>query len=180
MPARPTLTELLHRLRLLIGDPDSDSRQFTDEELQDFLDSQRTDHRLRRLQPLPDISNDSGPGEQTFTAFPWTNWEPDAVLRDAYHEPLTPVNADWRRGFWTFSNAPREPVTITGKTFDIYAAGADALEVWAARIKLEYDLRTADYEHPRMQRLQAMLLLADRLRHRQRPVRAVLRRNDLC
>lgn len=180
MPVRPTMSDLIQRLRLLIHDPAGTDQTFSDEELQGFLDARRTDHLYRRLTALYTVGPDFTPQILAATSMPVGDWEEGAVLTGPDYVPISPATADYRRGIWTFSAHQPEPIRITGRTFDLAAAGADALEAWAARLKAEYDFRTADYEFEGNQRVAGILRLAAALRCRQKPRTVTMMRSDQC
>lgn len=180
MAARETMADLIGRLRLMIADPSGDGQTFGDEELQEFLDARRTEHRYRRLEPLPTI----GPGGAvTYAAYHSGgahDWEEDGALYGPDFGEVEPERSDWRRGRWEFAENQPAPVYINGKTYDLAAAGADALEAWAAKLKAEYDIRAGDQTFERSAQIQQTLAMATALRRRQRAGPATWRRSDLC
>lgn len=176
---RPTMSELVQQLRLLIGDPAGDQQTFTDEELQTFLDARRADHRYRRLRALYSIEQGLSVSILAYSSGPLTDWEADAALFGPDFARLQPSTSDWHSGIWTFAIHQPEPVRIVGRTYDLAGSAADVLETWAARLKGEYDLRTSDYEFQRMDRIEAMIRLAGALRARQKPRRLAWHRSDM-
>lgn len=180
MSVRPSMTDLIARLRLLIGDPAGAAQTWTDEDLQTFLDTHRVEHRYRRLRALYSIAPDLSVSILAYSSGPLTDWEADGALFGPDFDPLSPDTSDWRNGIWTFMTHQPEPVRIVGRTYDLAGSAADVLEAWAARLKAEYDMRTADYEMERMDRVDAMMRLAAAMRSRQKPRQLAWHRSDLC
>lgn len=193
MAARDTMTELIARLRLLIGDPSGDDQAFSDEELQSLLDSRRTDHRYLELTPLATVDEGGAVRFLEYAALirsEWRHgmgvgegigdWEDDAKLYGPDYAEVEPASSDWARGRWTFEAHQPAQVTIVGSTYDLSAAGADALEMWAARVKSEYDIRAGDHTMARGMQATRMLALAAQLRRRRRlPIGRIIR-SDAC
>lgn len=170
MAARDSMTYLIAAVRLLIGDPAGADAQFTDDELQAFLDARCVRRHYLRLKPLYETAPDGSRQARRFTSAPLGHWETDAVLVDASYTALEPASIDWAAGVFEFAEPPRQPVRITGRTHDPAGAAADALETWAARLKTGFDVRMGDMDFARMQRVEAILKAADRLRRRQKAV----------
>ncbi len=63
--------------------------------------------------------------------------------------------------------------------YDVYGAAADLLEMWAAKVALEFDFNTDGQSFHRSQRQVALLRLAAQYRRQQRPVTAKLIRSDV-
>jgi len=180
MPVRETMADLIERLRTLIGDKSGADQTFSDEELQDFLDARRVEHFYMPLTAMPAVAAGGSVTTTRFTSGALHDWEEDAELFGPDFERIQPAESDWRRGVWTFAQNQSEPVRISGRTYDLFGSGADALECWAAKLKVESDLKTGDFAFTRLPRVQAILSLAETLRRRQRPETAVIRRSDLC
>ncbi len=180
MAIRETMVDLVARLRTAIADPAGEDATFSDEDLQEFLDTRRVEHRYLLLAGLPTVQPGGAITFTEYSAGGLQDWEADGVLYGSSYTRVEPQTSDWRRGRWTFATHQPPPLWISGKTYDLAAAGADVLEAWAARLKTEGDLRTGDYAFTRLPRIQAMLALARELRWRQRATRVVLRRSDLC
>jgi hypothetical protein len=180
MPVRETMADLIERLRTLIADKSGADQVFSDEDLQDFLDAHRVEHFYIPLTAVPTVAAGGGVTTTRFTSGALHDWEEDAELFGPDFERIEPAVSDWRRGIWTFEEDQPEPVRISGRTYDLFGSGADALECWAAKIKVESDLKTGDFAFARLPRVQAILSLAETLRRRQSPVTATIRRSDLC
>lgn len=72
------------------------------------------------------------------------------------------------------------PVYLVGKTFDVYAAAADLLESWAAKVKTAYDFTADGASFSRSQQVAALLSLAGDYRRRQRSLTALQVRGDIA
>src|SRR5690349_21055538 len=113
MAVRTSMTELIQRVRLLIGDVTT-PYDLQDQDIQDVCDAHREDIRYELLSPAPDIQPPQG---QSSTAeFVWAAyfsefgyWENDVVLQGqdtTTHQPwklLTPTLAEPIVGRWAFA-----------------------------------------------------------------------------
>jgi hypothetical protein len=113
MAARASMTELITRIRGLIHDPAGTSTTFTDQEIQDALDTWRDETRYLELMPLETLAP-TGIIYRDYVAERGA-WEADEILVDAAYEPLTPATADRLTGRWTFDDDTPPPVYLTGK-----------------------------------------------------------------
>ena len=172
MPVRESMTDLIGRLRLLIGDVAGAAQVFSDQSLQDFLDRHRMDVAFEELEGRRGAS-----GAFTDYFSTWSDWEADAKLYDSRGVQLSPTASDYLVGHWTFANQP-PPVQARGKTYDIHAAAADALEAWAAKVKLEYHFTASGDSFHRDQKVQHLLELAKRHRAQARVFTTVAERSD--
>ncbi len=174
--ARTTLNDLITRLRTLVGDPAGTDQTWSDDELQDFLDANRLDVRHATLRPETTWSD----GTVTYTDYyaDYGHWESGVVLEDSEGDDLTPASSNLVVGHWTF--ADQDPnVYITGKTFDLYAAAADVLEAWAAKVALEFSFSADGSTFNRVQKRESLLSVAAQYRRKARPTRATMVRDDV-
>lgn len=83
----------------------------------------------------------------------------------------------------TFSDAEIEAVlaeyALAEDDYDVYAAAAELLEAWAARLKLAYDFSADGASYQRSQQREALLELAAKYRAQQRPQVALQVRGDV-
>ncbi|NLH98503.1 MAG: hypothetical protein GX446_03320 [Chthonomonadales bacterium] len=193
MATRETMADLIARLRSLIADPAGDGATFTDDELEAILDQRRTEHRYRELMPMATFMPDGGVRFLQYAALErrdWRegiavgngigDWEEGAALYGPDMNQIEPATGDLRLGRWTFAEHQPAPVTIVGATYDLYAAAADALERWAARLKGDCDVRAGDFAMDRSDRIRHLLDLAATMRRRARPTTGLLTRSDAC
>jgi len=138
MAARATMTGLITLVRGLINDPAGASQAFTDEDIQEQLDEVREYVRLDTLTPYaePDDS-------QLKFQSPYKYWESGLVLTDPAGTVLTPSTSDLKSGYFTFLTS-QEAVDATGFTYDVYAASAVLLTLWAGRIEQDLTKFSAD------------------------------------
>lgn len=129
---------LISRTRLLIGDVSATPPVFSDEQIQDALDSNQFEVRYERTRPLE---------TRTLTSVEWKihratvgNWESDVVLLDALYQPLTPDTSDLIQGRWVLPTS-NVFVFIVGKNYDIYRAAVYLLEQWQAQLKEQIDFK---------------------------------------
>lgn len=137
---RPTMAGLLARTRALIGDPVVDGQDPNVDELDllAHLDTHRYEHSQMPLTAVPTYSP-SGTSYLRFEA-DVGDWETDATFVDGNWTAIVPTKSDWQAGRWTFAATPTLPARITGQSYDLAAAGADALEGWAASAARCYDM----------------------------------------
>jgi hypothetical protein len=167
MALRTSMSELIDQVRGKIQDR-GNSSVFSDEQIQAALDAHQC--RVRYLQ-LCGLETRTPAGVQylEFTAEDHANWEADAVITDTGYNTVTPAQADYLGGFFTFAQTPNYPLTITGKTFDVYAASADLLEEWAAKLKLDFDFSEEGVRMNLSQRKASLLGLVEEYRRKQKP-----------
>jgi len=197
MPVRNTMAQLIARVRLLIADPISNNAQFADQDIQDTLDNLRTDVRYEGLTIAPSILNNASTNNQAqtiyadyYSKYQW--WESDVTLQ-AYSNGaawvvVTPLASDYIVGHWQFElnvfasgTAPGQlpPVFATGKTYDVYGAAADLLELWAALQIGSYDVTVDGQTLRRSQIPNQKFLLANIYRRKALPRTAHMRREDV-
>jgi hypothetical protein len=169
---RPTMQYLVREVRRLIGDDGPTSeRVWTDEELEQFLDTYRTVVVRAPLEPSFPV-----PTRIWKARYPY--WEQGARL-SVNGIDATVVTEDSVYGEWELALETSGPVTVTGRTYDVYAAAADALEAWAAREKLAYDITLDGQSLHRGQVGERLLSLAQTYRRQARPRQAAVIRSDL-
>lgn len=161
---RSSMTALVTQVRLLIGDPNSGGPVFTDDELLTMLDNNSTDVLYEQLTPMPTIQPGGATEYLTWRASAgW--WESGEELLDTGYNPLTPASANRQKGLWTFG-AHQNAVLIRGSRYDVYAAAADAVDAWMAKVKLEFDFNVDGGDYKRSQKLAGLKALAEVLRSR--------------
>ena len=182
---RATMTALLARLRRMISDKADGSQTFTDDDLQDFLDTSRSEVRYLPLTPVETIAP-GGLVQWRIFAAPWGDWEDNAELVDTGFNVLplagsgNVLTSDLLTGRWTFSQGVTPSVRLSGFTYDLAAAAVDALEAWAGTEKLKYDFASADQKLSRSQMMQSLLSLAANYRNKCRPVTVTMIRGDVA
>ena len=168
--ARASMSELIALLRKLTNASVND---FSDDEVQEFLDAHRLDVRLAPLRGEHDLAG------QYFDYYADVgNWEQDAVLQDAAGNVLNPAVSEWLVGRWQFSDHTPPPVYITGKVYDVSGAAADILEAWAAKVALEFDFEDGA-KFQRSQKQKALLSLAREYRSKAWPIKVTQVRKDI-
>lgn len=197
MAVRSTMSAIIARVRLMISDSGG-TEQFTDQQIQDTLDESRNDIRYEGELIAPSLVNvgNTQNGAQTifadyYSAYQW--WESDVVLQG--NGPtglpwvvLTPYFADCLTGHWQFEadvfNSPSvpgqlPPIFATGKVYDLYAASASLLEMWAAVMIGRFDVTVNGQTMRRSQIAANMLTMANRYWLRAKPVVGKLKRSDV-
>jgi hypothetical protein len=169
---RPTMQYLVREVRRLIGDDGPASeRVWTDDELEQFLDFYRT--VVVRDPLLP-----SYPVPTRIWRSRYQHWEQDARLTIGSTDANVVVE-DSLYGEWQLDTETSGPVYVTGRTYDVYAAAADALEAWAAREKLAYDVTVDGQSLRRSQVGDRLIALAQSYRRRARPRQTQVTRSDI-
>lgn len=198
MPVRSTMSQIIARVRLMIGDPAGSSQQFQDQDIQDTLDESRDDLRYEGEIIAPSIVNNALTGNQAQTIFAdyysrYQWWEQDVVLQayanGAAWVVVTPVASDYIVGHWQFetnvfttgTSVPGQlpPVFATGKVYDLNCAAADLLQLWGATMTAAYDVNVDGQSLRRSQLMTAKLALSEYYRRRAKPKTAKLDRNDV-
>lgn len=164
MTVRTSMAELIIRVRTLIGDPAGTDQAVTDQEIQDVLDTHRWEVRYMPLKGLK--SYETGAVVYKTWEAPFGQWEGDAALVDTQYSELTASAADLISGRWTFE-VSQAAVYLTGWTYDLFGAGADLLEVMAAKVAIEFDYTADGATHHRSQKAEAYRRLASEYRRKQ-------------
>jgi hypothetical protein len=139
MAARATMTGLITLVRGLINDPQSATAQFTDEAIQEQLDNDREYVLLTELTPY---AEPDGTTQLKFQS-PYKYWETDVSLTDSAGTVLNPTTSDTKSGYFTFTTS-QDAVYATGFSYDVYAASAVLLTLWAGRIEQDIVKFSAD------------------------------------
>lgn len=198
LPVRATMTDLIARCRLMIGDPAGTNQQFTDSDLQITMDSYRDDVRYESLIIAPSIVNIANTQQSAQTIFAtyyshYQWWESDAVIQGQGPTGLpwivlTPVESDYVVGRWKFElneftsgTVPGQlpPCFITGKSYDLNGAAADLLEFWAAVLSAAYNIAVDGQSLQRSQLMTAKLTLAAQYRRKARMRTVPMVRSDV-
>lgn len=177
MAFRSSMAALVDRVRLLTNDTDSTCQQFTDEEIQQVLDASRLDVRYLPLKPAPSYSGASIVFLDYYA--PYGDWEDDATFWYVLTTQVTPSVSEPIAGHWQFAISTLPPVSIIGKSYDIYHAAADLLERQAARWVLKYNMSVEGQSLQRSQAATALQNLAKTYRLQQRAQSMDMARTDL-
>jgi hypothetical protein len=193
------MSALIAKVRQMIGDPSGASQQFSDDDVQAYLDANRDDLRYESLMIAPSIVNNANTGNEADTIFAdfysrYGYWEADVTLQAYYGGQawvvVTPVAMEllidqahfqFESNVFTSGTAPGQlpPVFATGKIYDPFACSADLLEMWAATMTGAYDISVDGQSLKRSQMPQAKLTLAQQYRKRARPKVAKMVRSDI-
>lgn len=173
------MTALIARLRSQIGDPAGATQTFSDDDLQRLLDGRRRDVRYRELTGV-ETRLPGGSYETTEYHADRRPWESDAALYDGDYDSLNPAAADLINGIWTFDSDTPAPVFVSGQTYDMAAAAADALEEWAARVSREFQFQAGPDIFHREQKIAGLLAAAERFRAQSLPGAGSFERSDLA
>jgi hypothetical protein len=175
--ARSTMANLITRTRLLINDPSSGTPQFTDDQIQDVLDTRRINYRYLALAPSPTYSGSTISYLDYYSDL--GDWEDDITLWQYRITAVTPTTSENVNGHWVFAATTLPPVFAIGKSYDIYMASADLLERWAASYARRFDF-TSDGQTFRLSQASAQLMaLAKTYRQQGRIVGIGVIRTDI-
>lgn len=182
----------------MIADPAGSNQQFQDQDIQDTLDFYREDVRFESLMIAPSIVNIANTSYSAsiiyadyYSKFQW--WEQDITIQGqgATNLPwvvLNPAGSDYITGHFQFELTPWAngtvpgqvpPVFATGKTFDVYAAAVELLEMWSATLLAAYDITVDGQTLRRSQLSTQKLAFADIYRRKIKPRTAKMIRNDI-
>ena len=156
MPVRDSMADLISRVRELIEDEAGADQVFSDQRIQDTLDTRRLHAIRRQLTPVSSVDENGVTSYLEFYADRGF-WEADVTLQTGSYATLTDETtpaisaSDYRVGKWTLDASLNPPVYLTGYAYDIYAAAADMLEQWAARVKDDYDFLSSGRTFKRSQ-----------------------------
>lgn len=141
--ARAAMASIITLVRGLINDPAGASQQFTDDAIEDQLDLTRT-YRLK--EELTALAEPAGTQLKFQSAYRY--WESDLSLTNPAGTVLTPASSDPISGYFVFGST-QSAVYATGFTYDVYAAAAELLTLWAGRIEqdvLKFSADGSSYE----------------------------------
>ena len=179
MTVRSTMSDLITLVRNMIYDVNV-TPQFTDQIIQDRLDSSRTDVRYEPLTIAPTIINIPSTGNIASVIYAdyysrWHWWESDVILQGnntstgAAWIVLNPLASDFIVGHFQFELTPfvngtvpgqYPPVFAVGKIYDPYMASAQLLEFWAASLACNFDFSSDGQSFRKSQLMQNKLTLA--------------------
>lgn len=199
MAVRSTMYDLIALVRKMIGDPFSDSTQFSDDDIQERLDESRDDIRYENLKIAPSIVNLNSTSNSASTIFAdyysnYQYWEADVVLQaqdPTTAKPwvvVTPATSELFVGHWQFENnvftsgtVPGQlpPVFATGKVYDPNCAAADLLEFWAVTLSGAYNISVDGQNLQRSQLMTAKLAMSEYYRKKAKPKIAKMVRSDV-
>lgn len=128
--ADANLASVRTRLRLIVNPPGRSP--LTDDELDSFLTANR-EYVYREVLTTRDYKLYES-NSDTFDL--------GAALSDADATALTPDTSNPLAGFWVFASEQYGRVFLTGYTYDLYGAGADAWEYLAGSLSDRFDATT--------------------------------------
>jgi hypothetical protein len=182
MAVRSSMAAIIARVRLKIFDPAGANQVFADQTIQDILDDNcRQDIYNMVLAPKPTFVSgtiqwlDYLAGENPVIG----DWEDDAVLKQFLINVVTPSLAEPITGHWQFAATTLPPVYISGKTYDIYRASADLLEMRASTWALSYNVTVDGQTLHREGVMTQLQNLAKTYRTKQRVSSFSFQRSDL-
>lgn len=177
MAVRPTMADLISRVRMNIGDAAGADQVFSDQEIQDTLDARRRDWYELPLNPAPNERDFFAPGG-------W--WEADATITRADDTEVTALttpaidSTNYVVGQWTLdSDSDGLTLYVTGKQYDLNGASADLLDAWIGKVKLEFDFLELGSTFKSSQQVTMLEVAAKRFRSRQWLSSVDASRNDV-
>lgn len=185
MAVRTSMAALIDRIRLMIGDTVNATAapQFSDVDIQGALDRRRMDVRYEVLTPQVTFTSNAYQYLDYYSVYGY--WETDVTLLGPSYQPLTPDISELMLDTAHFvfpagaGNGQYPPVYLAGKTYDIYAAAADLLEVWASNVtRTNYDFTADGATFRRSQIGQGLMAQASQYRAKQRIGMASTGRDD--
>lgn len=183
---RASMSDLIARVRTLIGDPAGGTQAFSDDQIQDRLDTNnRVDVQFIELEPRFTLLS----GRYVYTdyyapGYLGGDWENDETLWGLNFTQLTPTTSDRLVGHWTFTggsfpNGQYPPVIIFGKVYDTFRAAADLLELRVGALAATtFDFSADGQSFHLSQITNNYLALAKQYRLQSKPRTIQLVRND--
>ena len=144
-PVRPTMVDLIARVRDLIGDPaqptGGGSPLFADAQIQDWLDDGYQFIQYEVLEPIPTLTPTGIVWEWYVSQ--WQHWEQSPTLIWNNYTTLTPIEQHLILGKFRFTNQ-LPAVLISGTVYDVWRVAANLLEMRIAQQALTQLDFTAD------------------------------------
>jgi hypothetical protein len=186
--ARATLSSLITTLRELVDDGGTPS-VFSDDTLQRHLDACRWDVYQEALAPIPAHIGGGSVAYYEYRSrhgnFETTQGGTAVLLvqdsTGATRGTATWADVDYQRGAVTFAaNQAGTALYLTGRSYDLYAAAADTLTDWAAKVALQFDFSSDQQSFSRSQKQAQLRQAAESYRRQARPRTANLTRPDVA
>lgn len=178
MAVRSTMASLISRVRLLINDVAGSAQTFTDQQIQDTMDSTRQDTNYLSLRPYPTYNGASILYLDYYAEY--GDWEDNATFWQYRTTQKTPSASEPIVGHWTFAVTTLPPVYLQGSTYDVYRTSADLLERLAAQWTMAYNVNVDGQSLQRAQVMPALLTLATSYRKKQRAHVISFTRSDVA
>ena len=187
--ARSTMATLISTLREWVNDAAGTAQVFTDDALQRHLDANRYDVYDEPLAPMP---AHTGGGTSAYYEYrschQWfeTTQAGTAVflVQDGIgttRGTSTWADVDYQLGRVTFTtDQAGTALYLTGRSYDLYGAAADALTAWAQKVALQFDFSSDQQTFSRSQKQTMLLAAAERYRRQARTRRANITRPDIA
>lgn len=176
--ARPTMMNLIRRVRDLIGDPDTDGTPvWSDAQIQEHLE-RTMEHIYPPEIPLiarVELKPAGQPAEFHFFEAKdrfmedVIDWEEEPLLYNPNMTPVVPDEYDCANGHFIFTTSRSSMMLfIKGQVFDPFAAAESLLRLWAAKEALNYDTAWNYAAYKESQKRVALLALAEEYSRRKR------------
>jgi hypothetical protein len=150
MTARSSMSDIILQLRLMVND--TNSLEFTDDQLQDVLDQRAFISSYEGLNTLETILPGGTVEYKEFQAD--RQWfETDTILTDSAFNTITPTTADYKLAYFTFATSQVIPLLIYGWYYDLNAAAADVWDLKAAKYASEFDFSVDGGSYSKSQRV---------------------------
>lgn len=174
--ARSTMDDLIALVRLQTAATTDD---FTDDEVESFLDRHRMEVFNDRL--TPEVTYEGATSSYKDYLSSDRFYEADAVIIDGTNATVSAGQSDsfdYLTGRFTFGTGRTDRLRISGKTYDLHLACAELLEAWAAKVALDFDFTTDQQTFNRSQKREGLLALAKAQRRQARVGSGRLVRTD--
>lgn len=144
MPVRSSMAYIITYVRELINDPAGASQKFTDQQIQDRLDTQRLDLYQDCLESA-DTLTPTGTIEWHDFFSDMGFWETDYVIqRTNGVNPGAPTTAEPLIGKWNWAANQVQPLVITGRVYNVYGVASALLNTMIADERRQITSWTAD------------------------------------
>lgn len=175
MAVREGMIWLINHLRAMVDD--ERETYLTDEQLERVLDNHSREILDAQMQAIPTYVGGTARFAD-FKADGWLEGPPNLAITDGARSPLslpagleygqqytgqsvgTAAYVDLMSGRFRFETEPQRPVYLTGKSYDLYGAAAEALRIQAAQVAQHFDVATDGVTYNRSQKHEQLLAQA--------------------
>lgn len=172
---RATMSALISRLRRMVGD--TGTPNFSDDAIQDELDTFQTVVLYERLSTAPTMVN--GVAQYLTFGSAYQNFETGAVVYNSSYGVVTPTTANLIAGTWTFSSNQDSTMYVSGNAYNVFGAAANLCDQWAAQLSRSFDVKDGESEMKRSQMAKSLRDQANQYRASQGILQSTSERSDV-
>ena len=187
--ARSTLASLITTTRELINDAAGTAQVFSDDTLQRHLDAHRYDVIYETLLSVPRLTAGGTTVYYEFRSC-YTDFETTdggtatLFIQDGLGNTIGTASwasMDYQSGILTTTTDYKgTALYLTGRSYDLYGAAADALDDWAQKVSLQFDFSSDQQSFSRSQKQKMLKDAAEGYRRKARARSSRVTRGDLA